>query len=105
MDKTVELGFYRHYKGGVYYVISVGRHSETQEQLVIYNKIFNDEIWIRPLTMFIEEIIIDNKLIKRFEKIDLPTVLSMQKSEDDHNDMLDRLSGTNYIINVLTTLI
>ena len=59
---------YRHYKGNIYEIIGVGKHSETLEDMVIYKD--DKHIWIRPLFMFEEEIEIDNKKIKRFTKID-----------------------------------
>ena len=58
---------YRHYKGNIYEVIGVGKHTETMEDMVIYND--DSHIWIRPLAMFEEEIEVDNKKIKRFERI------------------------------------
>ena len=58
---------YRHYKGNIYEVIGVGKHTETMEDMVIYKD--DSHIWIRPLAMFEEEIEVDNKKIKRFERI------------------------------------
>tara|TARA_B100000745_G_scaffold268202_1_gene194160 strand:- start:1852 stop:2079 length:228 start_codon:yes stop_codon:yes gene_type:complete len=53
--KNLPLGNYRHYKGGEYEVLFVGRHSETLEELVIYQDRNNRElVWARPLSMFIE---------------------------------------------------
>ena len=48
-------GRYKHYKGPEYEVIDVARHSETEEWHVIYKQCYGDEgVWIRPLSMFIE---------------------------------------------------
>ena len=44
-----------------------GRIPETMEDMVIYKD--DSHIWIRPLAMFEEEIEVDNKKIKRFERI------------------------------------
>lgn len=74
MDKDL-IGKYRHYKGHEYEVIGIARHSETLEELVIYKALYdndefgNDAIWARPKSMFFEEIEIDGKKIRRFEKI------------------------------------
>jgi len=59
---------YRHYKGGIYTVIGIATHSETEEQLVVYK---NEEgrLFVRPHDMFFETIEIDGKLVKRFEEI------------------------------------
>ena len=68
----VTLGLYKHYKGKVYEVIGVAHHSETLEELVVYKATYQKEgnnLWVRPLAMFIETIKIDEVFVKRFEKI------------------------------------
>lgn len=67
----VEPGFYRHFKGNVYEVIGVGKHSETTEDLVVYKGLYDGPhgygaIWIRPVAMFLEEA---RPGVKRFTKI------------------------------------
>lgn len=65
-----EIGkLYRHYKGTVYQVLAVGLHTETLEELVVYKAIGEDQVWIRPLKMWIETIKVENKLIPRFTLI------------------------------------
>lgn len=65
---TVKRGIYKHYKGNLYEVLDVGRHSETEEWMVIYRTLYGDaSTWIRPYSMFVETIIIDEKSVKRFE--------------------------------------
>ena len=50
-------GRYRHYKGQDYQVLDVARHSETEEELVVYRLLYGDySLWVRPLAMFTEEI-------------------------------------------------
>ena len=52
----IRPGRWRHYKGGLYEVLGVARHSETQEPLVVYRPLDNDSgWWVRPHAMFIEE--------------------------------------------------
>jgi hypothetical protein len=59
---------YEHYKGKHYKILGVGRHSETLEECVIYQALYSSEdIWIRPLSMFLEEITIDGKTLPRFK--------------------------------------
>lgn len=66
----LRLGVYRHYKGNHYQVMSFARHSETLEVLVVYQALYgNFEMWVRPLKMFVENIIFDAKEIPRFEFI------------------------------------
>ncbi len=68
----IETGLYKHYKGNIYEVIGVARHSETLEELVVYKATYQKEgenLWVRPLAMFTEIIIVDGVEVKRFEKI------------------------------------
>jgi hypothetical protein len=52
---TVRPGRYRHYKGKEYTVIGVARHSETEEELVVYRQEYGDYgLWVRPKEMFVE---------------------------------------------------
>lgn len=69
---NLELGLHKHYKGNIYDIIGVARHSETLEELVVYKATYQKEgenLWVRPLTMFTEIIIVDGVEVKRFEKI------------------------------------
>jgi hypothetical protein len=48
-------GLYRHFKGGEYELLSVARHSETEELLAVYRSVEDrDTIWVRSLEMFTE---------------------------------------------------
>lgn len=73
MKQNIKLGKYRHYKGGEYVVIGIAKHSETLEDLVLYNALYEskefgkDTLWVRPLSMFIEKVIVEGKEIPRFE--------------------------------------
>ena len=67
----IELGRYRHFKGNVYEVIAIAKHSETEEDMVVYKPLDGDQgIWVRPLSMWSEIITRDGKTFPRFEKID-----------------------------------
>ena len=57
LPKCTELppGLYRHYKGNDYTIIGTARHSETMEDLVYYECLYDNELsryWVRPLEMF-----------------------------------------------------
>lgn len=66
--KSLRLGKYEHYKGNKYKVLSVARHSETLEELVVYQALYGERgIWVRPLGMFLEKVKVNNKLIPRFK--------------------------------------
>lgn len=70
-NNTLKLGRYRHYKGNEYEVIGVARHSETLEELVVYKALYGDnDLWVRPLAMFIEEVDVEGKKMPRFEYVD-----------------------------------
>ena len=68
----LELGLYKHYKGNSYEVIGIAKHSETLDDLVVYKATYQAEgenLWVRPLKMFQETVIIDGLEQKRFQKI------------------------------------
>jgi hypothetical protein len=68
----LQTGKYKHYKGNEYEVIGIAKQSETLEKLVVYKALYQTEgenLWVRPLEMFLEEIEIQGKKIKRFQFI------------------------------------
>ena len=65
---NIEPGRYRHYKGKEYTVIGVARHSETEEELVVYHKEYDDHgLWVRSLAMFLETVEVDGQILPRFQ--------------------------------------
>ena len=54
MNKPVVGQTYRHFKGNIIKVIAIAKHTETLEDMVVYNH--DREIWVRPLTMFLEKV-------------------------------------------------
>ena len=63
-------GRYRHYKGGEYELIGVVRHSETLEPLVPYRPLYKASgDWVRPYTMFFEEVLVDGLRQPRFVRV------------------------------------
>lgn len=68
----LKLGRYRHYKGKLYDVIGIARHSETLQELVVYKALYKTEfgdgsLWVRPKDMFMENVIVNGKALPRFE--------------------------------------
>ena len=65
---ALQPGIYRHFKGNKYEVIGVARHSETEEELVVYRPLYGDGgLWVRPLAMFTETVERDGESLRRFE--------------------------------------
>jgi len=67
-EAPVRPGRYRHYKGNEYLVIGVARHSETEEELVVYRPDYgNRDLWVRPKPMFLETVEVAGRRVPRFE--------------------------------------
>ncbi len=52
-------GIYQHYKGPKYKLLNIVRHSETLEELVLYETLYENELgklWVRPKSMFFERV-------------------------------------------------
>ncbi len=62
-------GIYRHYKGGMYRVICVAHHSETLEDMVVYEPLDGKSgYWVRPAAMWEETVTTEQGEVKRFTK-------------------------------------
>ena len=67
----IKLGVYQHYKGNYYQVVSLARHTETLEALVVYQELYGSYgIWVRPLDMFTGKVLIGGKEVARFKFVD-----------------------------------
>lgn len=66
--ETLIKGTYKHYKGGFYKAIGIGKHTETEESLVFYID-SKGNLWARPVEMFLETTEVDGKTVDRFERI------------------------------------
>lgn len=67
----IALGRYRHFKGGLYEVIGVAKHSETLEEMVVYRALYGEKgLWVRPLAMFMETVVHEGMEQPRFVKVD-----------------------------------
>ena len=68
--ESIKPGRYRHLKGKEYEVIGVARHSETEEELVVYRALYGDfGLWVRPVSMWNETVERDGKTFRRFTYI------------------------------------
>ena len=68
--ESIKPGRYRHFKGKEYEVLGVARHSETEEELVVYRALYGDfGLWVRPVSMWNETVERDGKTFRRFTYI------------------------------------
>lgn len=66
----IEPGRYRHYKGNEYEVIGIAKHSETLETMVVYRPLYGEGgMWVRPATMFAEDVTINGNTLPRFMRL------------------------------------
>jgi hypothetical protein len=69
-ERTLKPGKrYRHFKGNYYLVLYQAKHSETLEDMVVYQALYGERgIWVRPLSMFLEQVEVNGKLVNRFQE-------------------------------------
>ena len=67
---AIEPGVYEHYTGAAYEVLFVARHSETEEEFVVYRQLYGDHAhWVRPAAMFAELVERDGRTVPRFARV------------------------------------
>ncbi len=71
MSQTIQLGRYRHYKGKDYQVLGCARHTETEEEYVVYRALYGEGgLWVRPKAMFLESVVTGEATTPRFVLIE-----------------------------------
>lgn len=77
MNNEIRIGKYKHYKkGNLYQVLGFALHSETHEEMVIYQALYECEkfgsnrVWVRPKNMFLENVECDGAVVSRFQFIE-----------------------------------
>lgn len=72
-QQSLTPGRYRHYKGGMYEVMGVAHHTETEESFALYRALppspHPPTLRVRPLEMFLEHVQVDGVAVPRFERI------------------------------------
>ncbi|OSI29620.1 DUF1653 domain-containing protein [Neisseria dumasiana] len=67
MSMRIRPGIYRHYKGNLYEVVGLARHSETEEELVVYRALYGDYgLWVRSAEMFAQTVVHEGRTVERF---------------------------------------
>jgi hypothetical protein len=72
-ERNICIGvMYRHFKGNLYKTLAVATHTETGEEMVVYEALYGDhKIWTRPLSMFLEDVTRDGITRPRFELVEV----------------------------------
>ena len=70
-----KFGKYKHYKGAICIFLGIARHSETLEELVVYqhlgeSEFGRDALWVRPKKMFLGTVSFEGKEVQRFEFVE-----------------------------------
>jgi len=94
-QNTILPGRYQHFKGNEYEVMYVGTHSETQEAMVIYRQLYGKGgVWVRPASMWNEEIERNGVILKRFKYMGKSSQKSTRKKNNfDDEAFLKDLKG------------
>lgn len=80
------MKYYRHYKNKPYKLLGIARHTETLEELALYETRYENvggKIWVRPKDMFFESVTIDGKEIPRFKEMTLDITAKTEVSDQD----------------------
>lgn len=57
MNREIKPGLYRHFKGKLYQVVLIAQHTETGEQMVVYQSLYGDySFYVRSYDMFASEV-------------------------------------------------
>ena len=94
--KKSALGLYRHYKNKAYKYLGEVRHSETLEELVLYETRYESELgslWVRPKKIFFENIEVDGKIRPRFRQVEFRIEISEELTRALCTKISDSMRG------------
>ncbi len=67
----MKKGIYKHFKGNLYELLCVAKHSETLEEMVVYKALYGDgDVWVRPASMWDEQVERDGEMVNRFQLVE-----------------------------------
>ena len=68
--EEIKPGLWRHFKGNLYRVHGIALHSETGEEMVVYQALYGQRgMWVRPAKMFFENVTRDGVTQPRFRPL------------------------------------
>ena len=68
--QEIEPGLWKHFKGNLYRVMYVALHSETGEEMVVYQALYGQRgMWVRPASMWLENVERDGYSGPRFVRL------------------------------------
>ena len=69
--RAIPPGRYRHFKGRMYEVLCIARHSETLAPMVVYRALYGEHgVWVRPASMWSERVERDGGVFRRFTRVE-----------------------------------
>ncbi|MEK7434019.1 MAG: GNAT family N-acetyltransferase [Cyanobacteriota bacterium] len=92
-----KTNFYKHHKNKPYRYIGIARHSETLEELVLYETLYENDLgklWVRPKEMFFEKVDVNGKQIERFRPIEFKIEIYKKLTEDKKSLIMELAKNT-----------
>lgn len=89
------MNLYSHYKNKPYKVLGIAKHSESLEDLVVYETLYKNELgslWVRPRAMFEESVVIDHRSVPRFKKLELE-IREVTVLTDDDFELIENIGS------------
>ena len=81
----MEERYFIHFKGGLYKMLGTACHSESLEKVVVYQALYgSNKIWVRPLDMFFDKIILNGVLVDRFKEITKDEMTCLLQKQTDN---------------------
>jgi hypothetical protein len=72
---------YRHFKGNYYRVLELATDANTLERLVVYQALYDDKIWVRPLSEFTDVLTRSDRTFERFQEVAEEDLISLSDSD------------------------
>ena len=67
---NLQPGLYRHFRGNLYRLLYVAKHSETLEPMVVYRALYGEkDFWVRPAAMWSETVQVGGVYMRRFSYV------------------------------------